>query len=131
MNWNEIYKKEMESPYKPRDGDNFDSAYCNRVDPIDRNTYDYFVHKINNENYFVQFYFNYTDINRRELFFELDGLQYKFINPNEDKNETSKHMKNTTATNTPRLYETGTFSPGCNLSFSQSIMPSSRKLVYK
>jgi hypothetical protein len=73
------------------------------------------------------------DVNCKELFFEYDGLQYKFVNPNEDKNlETYKHMKNTTATNTPRLFENGAVSPGCvNLSLNQSHIPSNRKLMYK
>jgi hypothetical protein len=135
IQWQDMYRKEVETPFVPKDGDNFDSAYCNRIDPIDKNTYDYFVHKINTENYFAKFFYNYYDQNSKEIFFEFDGVQYKFQNPYDEKtNETTvgKHMKSSIvqlSTNTPRLYDANT--PNTNLSFTQSQLPSNRKLVYK
>ena len=48
INWSDIYRKEVETPYRPREGDNFDAGYCNRIDPIEK-TYDYYLQKINNE----------------------------------------------------------------------------------
>jgi hypothetical protein len=130
VNWSDIYRKEVESPYRPREGDNFDAGYCNRIDPIEK-TYDYYLQKINNENFFDKFYFNHYDPNR-EMSFEYDGMQYKFNNPYEDKIQEStvgrQFMKNSTAisTLTPR-YDRDISDNSLNI----TQLPSSRKFVSK
>lgn len=118
IQWQDIYKKEVITPYVPKDGDNFDSNYCNRQDQIDKQAYDYYLHKINNETFFQKFYFNYYDIKSKEVFFELDNVHYKFSNLHEETSkETTGKVESTTngrglkstsingstTTNTPRL----------------------------
>jgi len=71
-------------------GDNFDANYCNKVEPVDKQTYDFILHKVNNENTFNQFYFNYFDLKNKEQFFELDGVNYKFSNNYEEKSVSEK-----------------------------------------
>ena len=34
FNWRELYNREMESPFKIKNGDNFDYRYCNKIDRI-------------------------------------------------------------------------------------------------
>lgn len=83
-----------------QEGDNFDANYCNRVDPVDRNTYDYCLQKVNNETYFAKFYYNYFDPKSKELAFELDGVSYKFTNLHEDKEESTSGKKMTSISGT-------------------------------
>ena len=147
IQWNDIYKKEVMTPFKPKDADNFDSSYCNKIDQIDKQTYDYYLHKINIENYFQNFYFNYYDENKPENAFELDGIIYRFSNPHDESNKNketnqkqlesigNKISKSTSisgiTTNTPRLTENPIINQthsnfNANLSNSQI---SSRKLI--
>lgn len=44
------------------------------------------MHKVNNDNPFSAFYFNFFDEKNRDAFFELDGVQYKFSNNIDEKN---------------------------------------------
>jgi hypothetical protein len=93
IQWSDIYKKEVITPFLPKEGDNFDSNYCNRQDQIDKQAYDYYLHKINNETFFLKFYFNFYDIKNQELFFELDNVNYKFINLHDDSIKESNANK--------------------------------------
>jgi hypothetical protein len=95
INWGQLYKKEIPAPFVPKvkywfikkSGDNFDKNYCNKEDPIDKNTYGLILNKVNQENSFQSFYFNYYDNKTREVFFELDGIHYTFSNLHEEKLE--------------------------------------------
>jgi hypothetical protein len=131
INWTDIYRKEVETPYRLKDGDNFDAGYCNRIDPIEK-TYDYYLQKINNENFFEKFYHNHYDINK-EIYFEYDGVQYKFINPYEEKVQEStigrQLMKNSTAISTLTPRYDRDISPDNSLNTTQ--IPSNRKFVSK
>ncbi len=118
IQWQDIYKKDVMTPFIPKEGDNFDSNYCNRQDQYDKQAYDYYLTKINNETFFQKFYFNYYDIKNRELYFELDSVNYKFVNLHEDgakessgkiESTNGKGLKNslygasTNTSNTPRV----------------------------
>ncbi len=63
------------------------------MDPIEKQTYDFLLHKVNSDNSFNQFYFNFFDPKSREQFFELDGVQYKFTNNFEEKNSNNEKME--------------------------------------
>ena len=108
-------------------GDNFDSNYCNKVEPIDKQTYDFLLHKVNNDNPFSLFYFNFFDPKHKDQFFEMDGVQYKFSQYLEDKivkSEKSDKIEKqdkvdssslskakyigSTLTNTPRIFDSTT-----------------------
>jgi hypothetical protein len=73
--------------FHKKSGDNFDKNYCNKEDPIDKNTYGLILNKVNQENSFQSFYFNYYDNKSKEVFFELDGIHYTFSNLHEEKLE--------------------------------------------
>jgi hypothetical protein len=114
IQWQDIYKKEVQTPYIPKEGDNFDEKYCNRQDPVDKQTYDYYLHKINVENYFQKFYYNYYDEKSKDPHFELDGVGYKFYNLHDEnyslnkvESSVSRNIKSSlggsTAMNTPRM----------------------------
>jgi hypothetical protein len=68
------------------------------VDNYDKKTYDFLLHKVNNDNPFGSFYFNFFDKNR-EQFFELNGIQYKFSNYLEDKNFVEKNINELSSIN--------------------------------
>ncbi len=137
IQWGDIYRKEVTTPYLPKEGDNFDANYCNKQDQIDKQAYEYYLHKITNENYFNKFYYNFYDEKHTELWFELDGVQYKFNNIHEDakdtKNETTgrhnqKPSLGSTMINTPRLdLHASSLSQHTNYNFNQSNL-SQRKL---
>jgi hypothetical protein len=81
------------TPFIPSEGDNFDSKYCNRQDQIDKESYNYYLNKINNETIFQQFYFNFYDEKSKEAFFELDNVNYKFYNLHDDTHKDSSGNK--------------------------------------
>lgn len=105
------------TPYIPKEGDNFDSNYCNRQEQIDKIAYDYYLQKINAETFFQKFYFNYYDPKSIDPFFELDNIQYKFVNLHEEGGKDIGKVESTygktagksstifgsTTPNTPRL----------------------------
>lgn len=133
IQWTDIYKKEVITPYSPHQGDNFDANYCNRQDPVDRQTYDYYLHKIHAENYFQNFYFNFYDPKSKDPHFEYDGTYYKFTNLHEEtisvstergKEQKLKSSLTALSTTTPRLDNTN-FSQ--TIGFNQSHL-SQRKL---
>lgn len=138
VQWQEIYKKEFPAPYVPREGDNFDANYCNKQDIIDKQAYDYYLHKINSENYFNKFYMNFYDLKNKELFFELDSVQYKFTNCHDEKEESAYNKQalkssigSNFSTGTPRII--GNNNNATNLSMTmnlnQSQISSRRGLV--
>jgi hypothetical protein len=117
IQWLDIYKKEVMTPYLPKEGDNFDSNYCNRAEQVDQQAYNYYLQKITAESFFNNFYFNFYDP-KSVSFFEVDNIHYKFGNPHEDGGKDSSHNKvestgrtglkstiivGSTSTNTPRL----------------------------
>ena len=90
-NWDLIYKKEIESPFQIKVkldiikiGDNYNEKFCNKEDSQDKKTYDVILSKVNRENNFSSFYFNYYDQNK-EKYFEQGGNFYVFLNPHEEK----------------------------------------------
>jgi hypothetical protein len=112
IQWTDIYKKEVITPFKPKPGDNFDSQYCNKQDVIDRQTYDYYLNKVNSECFFQKFYFNFYDPKSKDPFFEMDGSQLKFFNPHEENTnkvestpgrQQLKSSLTSTSINTPRI----------------------------
>jgi len=82
--WISLYKKELIPPFIPKKGDNFDANYCNRSDHRNETMYMEVLGKINEENYFEDFYFNCNDPNR-EKYFHLDGDNFVFVNLHEQK----------------------------------------------
>lgn len=111
INWMELYRKELKAPFIPKNGDNFDSAYCNKVEQIDHKTYDFYLNKINTEKHFADFYYNFKDLqnDKKTILFEYEGKNYKFYNIHEEKYEeevfkdnNKKTLNNTSiSTNVP------------------------------
>lgn len=70
------------------------------------------MNKVNIENSFQSFYYNYYDVKLREGCFELDGLQYPFTNVHEEKNEkVNLNLKNSSSLSSSiglRMYENST-----------------------
>jgi hypothetical protein len=144
MQWNDLYKKELKAPYIPLEGDNFDENYCNKQEPNDKQSYDYYLHKISVENYFQNYYFDYYDVQKREAFFEIDNVNYKFVNIHEEftKSEskqietTSKPLRKPTfsSAGTPKTPENMTASPFSLAQHNQSLFSqkklSSGKFIY-
>ncbi len=137
IQWIDIYRKEVATPYIPKEGDNFDSNYCNKQDQIDKQAYEYYLHKISNENYFQKFYYNFYDEKCIDMFFELDSIQYKFSNIHEESKDTkaettSRHIHKaslgSTMVNTPRLDLHASSLSQTNYNFNQSQL-SHRKLI--
>lgn len=125
INWNQLYKKELSSPFIPKMGDNFDKNYCNKEDPIDKNTYGLILNKVNQENSFQSFYFNYYDVKSRDVFFELDGLHYTFANMHEEKTEklnTQRGVSNLSSSIGLKMYENST-NLSQNLNASSLVSP--------
>ncbi len=75
--------------------------YCNKVDPKDETTYEFALNKINEENYFDNFYFDFKTNKDKEKYFELDGENYSFVNVHEEKLEKTVKttMRKPTVTN--------------------------------
>lgn len=106
-------------------GDNFDKNYCNKEDPIDKNTYGLILNKVNQENSFQSFYFNYYDVKSRDVFFELDGLHYTFANMHEEKTEklnTQRGVSNLSSSIGLKMYENST-NLSQNLNASSLVSP--------
>lgn len=106
VNWVELYKKDIKSPFTPVGADNFDPNYCNKADEFDLRTYDYYLNKINTEKYFQDFYYNYYDYkDEREIEIEVDGILCKFANPHDekytekDRNKGPPHLTSVLSTN--------------------------------
>ncbi len=96
VQWHELYRKEVVALYIPKEGDNFDENYCNKPEPVEKSSYDYYLHKISAENFFQNYYFNYYDIRSRDAFFELDNINYKFVNIREESlRSESKQIEST------------------------------------
>jgi hypothetical protein len=132
----DIYRKEVNTPYQPKEGDNFDSNYCNKQDQIDKQAYEYYLNKITNENFFQKFYYNYyVSKIAGEIYFEMDNVQYKFNNVHEDNTKDNKNESTTgrhnhigsTYMNTPRILDLHSSTISHNYNFNQSNI-SQRKL---
>ncbi len=59
---------------------------------MDKKTYDLILNKVNRENNFTSFYFNFYDQNK-EKYFEQAGNYYVFLNPHEEKANTDVNSK--------------------------------------
>jgi hypothetical protein len=127
VHWNDIYKKELKAPYIPKEGDNFDETYCNKPEPNDKQSYDYYLHKITVENYFQNYYFDYYDLQRREAFFEIDNVYYKFINIHEEFTKSESKQIETTSKPQRKL----TFSSACSPKTPENITASPYSIVQR
>lgn len=62
-----MYEKTIEAPFIPKQGDNFDSKYCNAADKVGLNTKEKYERYINNENYnFAFINFTHYPVNTEE-----------------------------------------------------------------
>ena len=89
-------------------GENFDSDYCNKVDPVVEHTYEYYINKINNSNYFKDFCYNYYDKTIREPPLEVDGIRYVFNN-NIDYNKQVTYSPQKSETQVFQLAKTSSY----------------------
>jgi hypothetical protein len=64
--WDELYKKELPSPFVPKSGDNFDKRYCEGADKIGNDTYERYQCYYKTEN-FPDVFRNYTYVNISEM----------------------------------------------------------------
>jgi len=129
IQWQDIYKKEVYTPFIPPDGENYDSNYCNKVDVVDKMKYEYFLNKINNLKLFKHYYFNYY-IENQEIYYEQDNVAYKFTNIHEEGSTATSgrnvHMKSFGATIINLLK-----SENNNLNISQSINLNNTNLTHR
>ena len=93
INWEELYNKNMKSPFVPKEGDNFDKKYCEGAEQIDTQTkerYQYYKSKSKFKSLFI----NYTFIR------EEDKQEYlKLYNDKNNKDIYNQKNKNTINTN--------------------------------
>jgi len=64
--WDELYRKELTSPFIPKNGDNFDKRYCEGADKIGNDTYERYQGYYKTEN-FTEVFRNYTFVNMSEM----------------------------------------------------------------
>ena len=65
INWDELFEKKMESPFIPKEGDNFDKRYCEGIEQIDTQTkerYEYYKSKSK----FKTLFQNYTFVREED-----------------------------------------------------------------
>lgn len=67
VNWSQIRAMEYPSPFNLPIGDNFDVHYANKKDQIESMDKDYFLHKMNANHYFKDFYFDHTLIRKQTV----------------------------------------------------------------
>ena len=79
FNWRELYKRKMESPFKIKNGDNFDYRYCNKIDRIGLKTKERYRIIKESESY-INCYNDYYYFNRIELDNKNEKSE-KFDNP--------------------------------------------------
>lgn len=99
--WNQIQTMEYPSPFKLPKGDNFDYNYANKKDQIDDLDKDYYLHRMNTNHYFKDFYFDATLIRKptltrteRTSHFESGSTNHNDKrNPNSESNERDKREK--------------------------------------
>ena len=86
--WNDLYNMKLESPFIPRNTDNFDYKYCNQAEKLGLQTKERYLKIIEREDYPEifndYFYFNRVAIEKKQIFG--NGNEYEnnmFANPHE------------------------------------------------
>ncbi len=91
--WKDLYEKKIESPYKPKFGDNFDATYCNNPDKIGLHTRERYENYLRDEKLkeiFKNFtYVDYEDLRGRD--YTTPTKKKKNLQENKDKD---KHFLN-------------------------------------
>lgn len=122
IQWKDIYRKEVFTPYVPGVGDNFDKAYCNKVDVVDKLKYDYFLSKINNLKLFKKYYFNYY-LDNQDICFLHDNLAYKFTNVHEEGYDMTlgRNIRNSLAVMTTHMHKSGVNNGNLSHTFNMDV----------
>ncbi len=90
--WNEIEEKKIKAPFIPRNGDNFDRRYCEKVDKIDTCTRERYLGYKEKEMY-KEIFLNYT-------FVREDLLPDNYFDDNKGKKNRNSNCNNVTGDNT-------------------------------
>jgi len=86
LNFKDLYKKKLNSPYKPFYEDNFDKKYCNYEEKNSTNTLERY-NEIMNSNIYERVFINYT-------YYPLADLNEKSKSSISNKNSVKKSQKN-------------------------------------
>ena len=84
INWEELFNKNLKSPFVPKEGDNFDKRYCEGIEQIDTQTrerYQYY----KSRNKFKTLFLNYTFVREEE--------KQEFINNSNNNNSNNNYNK--------------------------------------
>ena len=80
VEWDLIEEKYVLSeniPFSPSIGDNFDETSANKKEVLDMEHYDEYLEKVNESNYFQNFYFNYLDMKKNKSSQEKSNISNK------------------------------------------------------
>ena len=100
INWDELFNKNMKSPFVPKEGDNFDKRYCEGVEQIDTQTkerYQYYKSKSKFKTLFI----NYTFVreeDKQEYINLYNSKHNKDILNQKNKNSINSNFNSTSST---------------------------------